>query len=269
MADEDQQRCANCGTTGEKLLRCSRCKTVRYCSTECQAEHYPTHKGPCKAAAKAREKTIYYFKTEDDEDLWALGVCEHLFATLNSKFRLVPIVDRGAAVRVLKDPNTKIVLAVTPWVTKRKANLPLKEFLERGGALFCCGQFSNTIRPLKADEFFQKMGFPWKFGSYCRTDDQLTPAAAAKFSNMPQSYSNKATRLADVNPSDRIYAPTADSRVQSMVFAAEPVKTDQASVVLAKCFDNGYFGYIGDVNDEAESAIVVANICEWLQRSGR
>lgn len=60
--------CSQCGAEeGEdtKLMRCSKCKLARYCSTECQRKHYPDHKSNCvaynpevkkkKAPAKAEE----------------------------------------------------------------------------------------------------------------------------------------------------------------------------------------------------------------------
>jgi hypothetical protein len=43
--------CGFCGIT-EKLLRCSRCKVISYCSTEHQAAHRPDHKSGCNAVAK-------------------------------------------------------------------------------------------------------------------------------------------------------------------------------------------------------------------------
>ena len=51
----NQEQCAHCGMTSDKLQTCSRCKDTKYCSKECQKAHFPTHKGPCKAAAQARE----------------------------------------------------------------------------------------------------------------------------------------------------------------------------------------------------------------------
>jgi len=48
----NQQRCAQCGTRSDKLLTCARCKDAKYCSKECQIEHFPVHKGPCKAKKK-------------------------------------------------------------------------------------------------------------------------------------------------------------------------------------------------------------------------
>ena len=39
--------CAACGATPRKLLRCSRCKQVWYCSTACQKRHWKQHKPGC------------------------------------------------------------------------------------------------------------------------------------------------------------------------------------------------------------------------------
>lgn len=43
--------CASCGARAEKLgqpLRCATCRTVLYCSRECQKQHWRTHKVKCK-----------------------------------------------------------------------------------------------------------------------------------------------------------------------------------------------------------------------------
>ncbi|XP_072546320.1 histone-lysine N-methyltransferase SMYD3 [Salminus brasiliensis] len=42
-----QSACHNCVRTGEKLLRCSQCKTARYCSVQCQKEAWVEHKSEC------------------------------------------------------------------------------------------------------------------------------------------------------------------------------------------------------------------------------
>ena len=41
--------CAQCHDPAPKQ-RCSRCKTARYCSRECQTKHWPRHKGRCTTA---------------------------------------------------------------------------------------------------------------------------------------------------------------------------------------------------------------------------
>lgn len=48
-----QPQCSICGTT-QKLLRCAKCKSIYYCSTDHQHLDWPTHKHECRALAKQR-----------------------------------------------------------------------------------------------------------------------------------------------------------------------------------------------------------------------
>jgi hypothetical protein len=57
-----------CGFCGEKRahLQCSSCKCVKYCSKNCQTEHWPEHKKECgKSKAKVSEPE----HTAEEEDL--------------------------------------------------------------------------------------------------------------------------------------------------------------------------------------------------------
>jgi len=41
--------CATCGAAASaQMLQCSTCKTVPYCSRDCQREHWRTHKAKCQ-----------------------------------------------------------------------------------------------------------------------------------------------------------------------------------------------------------------------------
>ncbi|KAG1719280.1 hypothetical protein EDB19DRAFT_1786098 [Suillus lakei] len=40
-------QCTQCQKTLDKLLKCSKCKGVWYCSKECQKKHWPAHKPAC------------------------------------------------------------------------------------------------------------------------------------------------------------------------------------------------------------------------------
>lgn len=42
-----ERRCAHCGAEPEKLLRCGRCKAVKYCTTQCQRAAWCSHKSSC------------------------------------------------------------------------------------------------------------------------------------------------------------------------------------------------------------------------------
>lgn len=47
-----KESCLKCGATttkaGNPLLRCSKCKTVKYCSPDCQKKDWKKHKHMCK-----------------------------------------------------------------------------------------------------------------------------------------------------------------------------------------------------------------------------
>lgn len=51
-----RHRCSQCLETDARLLLCSACRAVRYCSSEHQAAHRPRHKTTCNRIKKARTK---------------------------------------------------------------------------------------------------------------------------------------------------------------------------------------------------------------------
>jgi hypothetical protein len=52
MGRADMYTCAYCGTTSsDKLSMCSRCKTISYCTRECQVSHWKVHKKECAKRA--------------------------------------------------------------------------------------------------------------------------------------------------------------------------------------------------------------------------
>ena len=60
---KDVMCCANCGKAGVddiKLKNCTACKLVKYCSVECQKNHWKQHKKACKKrAAEIREDRLF------------------------------------------------------------------------------------------------------------------------------------------------------------------------------------------------------------------
>jgi hypothetical protein len=61
--DDDMMCCASCGVAevdDKKLKKCTACKSVRYCSVECQKKHRPKHKRACKnRAAELRDEILF------------------------------------------------------------------------------------------------------------------------------------------------------------------------------------------------------------------
>ena len=48
-------RCNGCAARGERFKICSACRTVHYCSRECQSAHWKQHKQACRAAVAAQQ----------------------------------------------------------------------------------------------------------------------------------------------------------------------------------------------------------------------
>jgi hypothetical protein len=42
--------CGGCAMTGGKMKACGRCRSVFYCSLDCQGAHWPTHAVTCRNA---------------------------------------------------------------------------------------------------------------------------------------------------------------------------------------------------------------------------
>ncbi len=60
IAARGLQSCAHCGAREvhvKQFKRCSACKTIAFCSRDCQLANWPQHKAACKAARKAAAGT--------------------------------------------------------------------------------------------------------------------------------------------------------------------------------------------------------------------
>ena len=61
--EQADEVCASCGIAAgddAKLLLCTACKLVKYCSVECQKSHRKQHKKACKKRlAEIREETLF------------------------------------------------------------------------------------------------------------------------------------------------------------------------------------------------------------------
>ena len=80
-------------------------------------------------------------------------------------------------------------------------------------------------------------------------------------SSLPNSYSQKALFLAHVATDDAVYRPSSESVIQSAVFSPGPSDPNQTAVAFAQ-IEEGWLGYLGDVNNEQGSQDVIHAMLE-------
>ena len=85
-----QHTCSNCGdfsNKGVKLMSCSVCYKVHYCSKECQKSHWKIHKVNCQLLMEQRkiEKSSIDFEMRKKLDAW-MDYNMHIFRLMVSKY---------------------------------------------------------------------------------------------------------------------------------------------------------------------------------------
>lgn len=143
----------------------------------------------------------------------------------------------------------------------KNIQIRLSEYARAGGTLILACLFSNFVSGPNFDSMCLNMELPWGWGDYHRTDFALNPAFAPVFGNetfrtLDKSYSMKAVHLKNVPAAAKLYLPTNDSRVQSFVFPPDRVDTAQTPAVWQK-HGQGFIAYIGDVNNESGSQVLI------------
>jgi len=130
-----------------------------------------------------------------------------------------------------------------------------------GVAVFGCGVPSYTT-PDEIHDLFTAFDLPWERRDYHRTTLKLNKAARyINTTGLVQSYSQKALYLSNVGKNDAVYLPTRDSKIQSMVFAPEPIEDlAQTAAAFGRC-QKGWVGYTGDVNAEEGTVPLTLAMC--------
>lgn len=177
-----------------------------------------------------------------------------------------------AAVKQALFKKPQAVLIPNEAITKRE-NAPLWDFMldyvrYGGGTAICMGMFAAFIQLDDFGPFFAKAGLSWDLGHYTRNTSSMkrgnVPQALQPF--LSEEYSQKAVHLKGVAPGDSWYEPVVYSDDESpdedepRTYTPLPVFVP---VAMAKVGD-GRLGYVGDVNGENESHLVVVAMCGLL-----
>ncbi|KAJ7504537.1 hypothetical protein B0H11DRAFT_1852989 [Mycena galericulata] len=172
-------------------------------------------------------------------------------------------VDSKAALKTaLKTKKPSAVLAIDGAISKEGNADVLQQLIQytrEGGIVVCCCNFSNGVNYLAAAQFFAQWSLPWDAGSYFRTAVHLNSSVAAiSLQDLSPSYSIKSLSLVHVQPLHAVYNPSSSSVIQSHVFTPDRLPVDPAESPCAYApVGRGYFGYVGDVNNEEDSTRVV------------
>ncbi|KAJ7449559.1 hypothetical protein FB451DRAFT_748310 [Mycena latifolia] len=191
-----------------------------------------------------------------------------LFSQLLDSVRSVAILhfveSKIAFQSALKITKPSAVLAIDAAITKED-NLDilqqLIQFTSAGGILVCCCNFSNGLDYLSASQYFSQWRLPWDAGSYFRTTVHLNPRRSVpgmSLEGLSASYSLKSLSLSHVQAEHAVYNPSSSSLIESHVFEADKFPVDPAEAPCAYSpVGQGYFGYVGDVNNEEDSTRVI------------
>eukprot|EP01113_Clastostelium_recurvatum_P001518 TRINITY_DN10619_c0_g1_i1.p1 TRINITY_DN10619_c0_g1~~TRINITY_DN10619_c0_g1_i1.p1 ORF type:complete len:347 (-),score=55.87 TRINITY_DN10619_c0_g1_i1:13-987(-) len=195
-----------------------------------------------------------------------------LFRALRSKTTFHEATTKAKAIHLLSSLSPNVVFVTDGAISQHPVVLDaLRQFVrdDGGTVIFACHFSGMTRLPDITRVFLTGFNLPWKTGSYQRTTHSLHPTILSSASSpstsliktrLASSYSMKAVSLQDVDRNDVVYSPASGARTQSMVFAPAPVDMSECPVAFASV-GAGYVGYLGDVNPEDESDIVMLAMC--------
>lgn len=198
---------------------------------------------------------VFSLSAFSDDD----GMDAQLLHHLRTKSQVEVVKARDLALRWLsKNPQPQAILLADEYVTEKGQEPLLKklaEYAKSGGTIVFGCRFSTFVKPLAMEAMFQRiLGLPWARGSYHRTTFALNRRVEnISVDSLSPSYSMKAMHLKNVAPAASVYLPTETSKIQSFVFAPDPVRDLQETPAAFAKVGEGYVGFVGDVNDEEQT----------------
>lgn len=175
------------------------------------------------------------------------GVHAHLISAITSKYNMERATTPTDAIKALTDQGMPSIILVTDSAITRNKKLLEKvaDCLRKGATVVLCGSFSTIVNHGELTRFFARLGLSWTMGSYHRAITTLRPDAVGSelAPRLPSSYSQKA--LSIVGPE------------KSAMWYTEETSSTETVAAFVKV-GNGKLGYIGDVNGEEITPVVLA-----------
>ena len=139
-----------------------------------------------------------------------------------------------------------------------------------------CGLFSSFVKPTSFDSYFaNEWKLPWRFGDYRRTTFAVNPrfdgnrgdgnVTSTLFdpiaAGLDRSYSQKAVHVKGAPKNLMLYITTPESKLESLVWAAEDVSDVSQSPTVFQPYGKGHVGFLGDVNGEDGTTKAILALC--------
>ncbi|BGP13294.1 hypothetical protein JCM10213_004936 [Rhodosporidiobolus nylandii] len=270
-AASSDMECTQCGhkasglSGAAQMNRCSACKAVFYCS----AEHQKVHKPACASRSTSKPYILHidFHRETTDSAPW----CKPLLDSLSLPFsRTYAIATSPAqALNVLAHPIApKCILCTSGEIADvecAELRSQLRKYIEHGGRLVLGGPIANFLHLGKVNSMFADFGAPeWAYAGYHRTTHSLNaghplyaalPGSSTARAALPSSYSCKSVFLKNVPREEALYQTTSTSRPESLVPLPGNVVRDDEVAVAAKKVGEGWFAWVGDVNQENGSTM--------------
>ena len=221
----------NCATSNPGLQRCLRCKSVSYCSGECQKNHWKDHKMECKKLAAGPQKSAGFDFSK------ALSVT-------SAKEEAAPAQDHKSeskkpASSPKKSGGFDFSKALSASSTKEKAAPKKSQGFDFGKALSASSQEEAAA----AQDHKKPANSPKKSGGF--DFSKALSASSTKEKAAPKKAKEEA---APSKPEERVFKPPAKSSTPRLVPLIEFNKPGSLAVEmhnqLLKLFKNNYNQFI-------------------------
>ncbi|KAF9892330.1 hypothetical protein FE257_002107 [Aspergillus nanangensis] len=145
-----------------------------------------------------------------------------------------------AALRTIDETTFKAIIITDGGLAEsnqetREVIAKIKSYIENGGLAIVGLHFAGSVDLGQFGDFWRAFGLSWKRGSYHRSTFRLNPSGplpeSIAPSLLPEPYSMKVLHIKNAERHERLFVPTEDAVVQSLV--SSPTHVDQAQTAVA------------------------------------
>jgi hypothetical protein len=227
------------------------------------------------AAPEAPEKPMVLLLSLDKQSFFD----EHysnLIDRLRLRAVLTEVTTPEASLEFLKSNNPQAIFVTDQAVTEEKhsaVNEAVKTYVLNGGTAVLAGHFGSFMRPDVTTRWFSATwGLPWKCRDYHRTTVYLNwEAHGVPLNVLEHFYSQKATFLENVSPKAAWYVPSGEDLDESTLnqftgnsYLSPRSRQGLQTPVAYAAVGRGYLGFLGDVNNEEGSILVILAMCRLV-----